>query len=101
MFSSHMLMTLCGDDLHFQVSGSAGGLIFGWNALAIMLKDQGNYNANCPPGEICAPLQQVSGALQTNECGLWTHTLWERGGIALCDKGCSRMSSTSSCAAQT
>ena len=34
-----------------------------------MLKDQGNYNANCPPGEICAPLQQVSGALQTNEMG--------------------------------
>ena len=27
----------------------AGGLIFGWNALAIMLKAQGNYNGNCPP----------------------------------------------------
>ena len=32
--------------------GTAGGLIFGWNALAIMLKDQGNYNANCPPGDL-------------------------------------------------
>lgn len=25
----------------------AGGLIFGWNALAIMLKQQGNYTRNC------------------------------------------------------
>jgi hypothetical protein len=25
----------------------AGGLIFGWNALALMLKAQGNYNRNC------------------------------------------------------
>ncbi|KAK9901983.1 hypothetical protein WJX75_000204 [Coccomyxa subellipsoidea] len=24
-----------------------GGLIFGWNALALMLKQQGNYNRNC------------------------------------------------------
>jgi hypothetical protein len=31
----------------------AGGLIFGWNALAIMLKAQGNYDGQCPPGEAC------------------------------------------------
>ena len=28
----------------------AGGLIFGWNALALMLKAQGNYNGQCPQG---------------------------------------------------
>ena len=40
-----------------RCTGTAGGLIFGWNALAIMLKDQGNYNANCPPGDWSHPLK--------------------------------------------
>jgi hypothetical protein len=26
-----------------------GGLFFGWNALAIMIKDLGNYSDGCPP----------------------------------------------------
>jgi hypothetical protein len=31
----------------YHVRLFTGGLIFGWNALALMLKAQGNYNRNC------------------------------------------------------
>lgn len=35
----------------------AGGLIFGWNALALMLKAQGNYNRNCTQPISGKPIQ--------------------------------------------
>lgn len=34
---------------------AAGGLIFGWNALALTLKAQGNYNAGCGDATPGAP----------------------------------------------
>ncbi len=42
-------------------AAGAGGLIFGWNALALTLKAQGNYSAGCgdaAAGGPCAPCQR-------------------------------------------
>ena len=37
----------------------AGGLIFGWNALTLMLKQQGNYLGGCDLPQNRAPLARL------------------------------------------
>ena len=57
---SHSMPCSSGASLHCQAAGAlhsnfywtaplwtAGGLVFGWNALAIMLQEQGFYTKNC------------------------------------------------------
>ncbi|BDA48190.1 probable solute carrier family 43 member 3 at N-terminal half [Coccomyxa sp. Obi] len=49
-----------------------GGLIFGWNALALMLKQQGNYNRNCTQ-----PISDIERE------GLNTNCAWQESQLAV------------------
>ena len=57
------------------IASAAGGLIFGWNALALMLKAQGNYNRNCTQpiqGAPLSPFRQVMHAHACVSCSIYS-----------------------------
>ncbi len=56
----------CKPNVNYTTLLCTGGLIFGWNALALMLKQQGNYNRNCTQ-----PISGASTTAQSLHACLW------------------------------